>query len=358
MISAISMEAAFASLARSVFLGGPLRDGLSDEMLVQLARRAIHVMAPCSAYQLRRALVEPLSRSCDADGVLAERVDGIVETLTVYGDILEMRDGREDSLTRGNVILRPAPPTFVRRRNGSFAVLGVAGDQITPLTEELEARIARGIVRTIEPLPGERLDVVFRELGLVELPERSWLRVPGIESASTHLAFWREQLIGQPKSSPIDGLRILDSANGASFYKGRWRPPDKRLSGLFVGRRPQSYGTDLWCVVELENGLCSRFLDLTVPGDRIRPCDVAWRIQAALDAVAGTPQTYRCKRGRDNATLSFNSPLPSWCERHLAIVGQRTKADGCLFAVELPDADLAGEATVLRETLWMTERPA
>jgi hypothetical protein len=97
-----------------------------------------------------------------------------------------------------------------------------------------------------------------------------------------------------------------------------------------------------------------RLKDLSLRGDRLRPCDIAWRLQAALDSATGNPQRYEASE-LDSTTsiLRFFSPVPSWCERHLAIVGQKTAVDRCLFGFYIPVAQLAGEIAMLRELLWM-----
>ena len=126
---------------------------------------------------------------------------------------------------------------------------------------------------------------------------------------------------------------------------------------MYVARRPQRYGAPLWCVADLEAGAVRRFKDLSLRGDRLRPFDIAWRIQAALDSVAGNPQRYEAsERDASVAMLRFFSPVPSWCERHLAVVGQKAAADRCLFCFEIPPQELPGEIAFLRDTLWMKER--
>ena len=138
-----------------------------------------------------------------------------------------------------------------------------------------------------------------------------------------------------------------------TFYRDRWVEPRNQHTGLYVARRPQRYGTPIWCVVELESGRVKRFKDLREPGDRIRPSDVAWRIQAAFDALAGHPQQYRASPADDVTLVRFYAPLPSWAERRLAIVGTKTQAERCLFSYEIPNDEWPGEHAFLNEALWM-----
>lgn len=252
MIAAISSVQAVASVARSLHLDGRIGSGaLSDELLAQAIRRAVQVLAPCPRHILIRTVVHSIVGLGLTDIDLTDRVDEAVETLVVFGDILEMRLPSNDGWGLSAVhLLRPAPPSFVVRNNGTITVLGVAGD---------------------------------------------------------------------------------------------------------VARRPQRYGIDIWCLVELANGIPARFLDLASPGDRYRPCDVAWRIQAAMDARSSRPQQFRTHTIDDKAKLSFFAPLPSWAERRLSIVGTKAKGDRCLFSYEIPGSELAIECNFLRESLWMAD---
>jgi hypothetical protein len=359
MISLITEQEAFGRIFRSSFLS-PLSDSsrLSDELLAQLARRAVAFTAPCAPHELAKVVCQSFAGTTLHPVELAERVDRVVEELIVYGDILEMRPAEAGSWSEGKrFVLLPAPPSFVARGNGTVAILGVAGDQITPLTAEIESRVSyRGALRII-PKPYESdLLIHLVELGLLRLSERTWLRLPPFESAAAHIASWLTVLSREPACPPLEGLELLDTKRSPTFYKDRWCKPDRQHSGTYVARRPQRYGTSLWCLAELENGVLRRLKDLNVTGDRLRPVDIAWRIQAAFDASAQTPQRYRCANiSSSMAILRFFSPVPSWCERHLSIVGQKTKADRCLFSYEMPISQLASETKFLREALWLDE---
>jgi hypothetical protein len=235
--------------------------------------------------------------------------------LVVYGDILEMRDADDDQWSRSALVLRPAPPSFIERKNGSIVVIGVAGDEITPFTPELASRIRHNSgLRTIYPDDGEDLKSLLLEIGLLELPERVWLRIPKLESPASYLADQRLLLAKEPPSGGIEGIRILDTSRSPAFYRDRWLDAGPRHEGIFVARRPQRYGSALWCLLELQGGVVRRFMDLHSRGDRIRPCDIAWRIQMAIDAEAGTPQSVRVRKGQQTSVLSFFSPVPSWAE--------------------------------------------
>jgi hypothetical protein len=352
MTTVISPEQALASVKKSLGLDSS-GDRLSDATLAQAARRAIHIMAPCPPHALARSVRQSFAWFGLEEDVLAERVEAVIDGLVVFGDILEMRPAAGDQWEAGNAFLfRPAPPSFAIRKNGSIAILGVGGDLVTPLTRETEARLSyRGVLRILEPEPEEDIAGLLRETGFLELSEKVWLRTPKIEAARVHAAFWRQQLAKEPPSPGIDGLTILHAAKA----RNRWSEPGKDDSGIYVARRPQRYGADRWCLAELEHGVVKRFKDLVSPGDRIRPCDVAWRIQAAFDAETGKPQRYLRETTGNRANLSFFGPLPSWAERQLSIVGEKAKGERGLFSYELPEAERERECRFLHETLWMTE---
>ena len=360
MISVLSPAQAVEKISHSVFLTAQGENKqLSDELLAQVLRRTVQIMAPCAAHELKHAVLQSLPDMTCENEPLQDKIDRLTEELIVYGDILEMHGRSEDDRGSGRrFILRPAPPSFVERQNGSIAILGVAGDQLSALTGELEARVKyHGVLRTISPLENESLQSLLVDLGLLRLPERTWLRLPTIETPSAHVANWRRELLKEPPSATLDGLEILDTARPPTFYKDRWCVANSKHDGLFVARRPQRYGAALWCLAEFEQGSLRRFKDLSSAGDRLRPFDLAWRIQAAFDALANNPQRFdRTEKDTSTSVLRFYSPLPSWAERHLSISGIKKKTDRCLFSFEIPTSQTDSETKFLSEILWMTER--
>jgi hypothetical protein len=333
-----------------------ISDTLSSELIAQALRRAVHVLAPCAGHELEGAVVQSLAGLGTAKDELVASVEAILEELVVYGDILEMRGSDDDYWSRSSLVLRPAPPSFVIRTNGSVAILGVAGDEITALAASMAARLHHhGTLRILHPEEGEDLKSGLRELGLLELTESVWLRIPKLESAASHIAEWRQQLAREPASTNLEGVRILDSSRTPTFYRDRWVEPGTQHDGFCIARRPQKYGSALWCIVELEKGVVRRFKDLVAPGDRVRPCDLAWRVQMAIDADAGSPQCFRTREIQEVFLLDFFSPLPSWAERQLAIVGQKTTGQGRLFSYEVSPETAKEEVAFLQGALWLAE---
>ena len=120
-----------------------------------------------------------------------------------------------------------------------------------------------------------------------------------------------------------------------------------------MGKRPQRYGSRLWRIAEIDGGRCVRLLDRTSVGDGVRPCDVAWRIQMALDAAVRSPQTYRAVERDGDVELAFSSPIPSWAERKLAIVGTKTARASALYAYQLPQEATPAAEKFLQQLLWL-----
>jgi hypothetical protein len=234
-------------------------------------------------------------------------------------------------------------------------ILGVAGDEITPLSSEMTERLAwHGVLRILAPEGPENLRLFLAELGLIELSEKTWLRLPPTDNARSYLAVWARRLAETPPTSVIEGLQVLDTRKLPTFYSRRWVEPYSGLSGMHIGRRPQRYGAALWCIVDLTDGIPCRFLDFASRSERERPCDLAWRIQMAMDAAVGTPQRVRLRPSDHGIVLDFFSPLPCWAERKLAVIGERAESDGSLIAYVVPASEVDEAVTFMKEYLWIT----
>lgn len=321
----------------------------TSQLLKPALRRAAHILAPVVRSDLVRFVAEPLGLLGDQ----REAVDSALEEMIVYGDILAMRRQPLDDWGTPAEVLRPAPPTFVRRSNGEFIILGAAGDHPTALSQELESLVIDdGMVRRLPSDAGD-LSAHLRLLGLAQLSEQAWLRAPDLETPTSHCERWRARLDATPPlDHVVDGLEILDGASDPRYYRGRWTAANGQ-DGMFVARRPQLYGAPLWSLVHLEQGRARRLIDLYADDDRQRPCDLAWRLQSAFDAKRATPQRVRLRRTATTALLDLFSPLPSFAERRLALVATKAAGVQCLCSFALPKTRLAEEIGALRSLLWM-----
>jgi hypothetical protein len=325
----------------------------------QALRRAAHILAPCPRHELERAVSQSLKEYLTDTDQSIDRVTEALDALLAFGEVIEMRAPVDDPWSEGRLIVRPAPPSFVMKTSESAILLGVAGDEITPLSSEVNKRIEwHGVLRTLAPDGSENLREFLMELGLLEMSERSWLRLPPSCSATSFDTIWRQRLAAGSPGSVIEGLQVIDTRKSPGFYKGRWVESDRAADGLHVGRRPQRYGAPLWCLVDLSSGVPKRLLDLAGWSGRERPCDIAWRVQMALDAGLGTPQRVRVRSVDQRTRLDFFSPIPSWAERKMAVVGDRTVAEHCLFSFVVPQEYTVEITDFLQSHLWVASEVA
>lgn len=331
-------------------LGQPAESDPSA-LLKPALRRALFALAPASRADVVRYVAEPLIPL----GLDRDAVETALDELVVYGDALEMHKGPDDPWDAPATVLRPAPPSFVEREDGTLVILGVAGDQPTALPPDLDQRVTtHGPARILRASKAEHLPDHLRALGFAQLSEQAWLRLPAIGTANAHRRHWTDALAKVPTSQgAVDDLEILDSGRPVRYYRGRWRAPTATTSGVFVARRPQLYGARLWSFAAIENGVCRQVLDFYEDQDRQRPCDIAWRLQAAIDADLGHPQPMRVRQVEEACMLDFFGPLPAFAERRLLLAGTKLPGTGCLFSFAIDSSHAAAEIAALERSLWM-----
>jgi hypothetical protein len=350
-VTVVSRTDALNKLAQS--LGLSLEDShlneSSNTLIAQLIRRAVFIGAPCSIRTVRNAITTALGPLAIDGQEFEDRVAAVFEDLLAIGDILEMRREGQDS---EGVILRPAPPAFVKRKDQTFILLGVAGDEITPVYDQPITYRASGLrmLASNDPIACQK---GLLELGLIELPLATWLHAPAIIEAESYASAWRAKLSVMQSPQKIEELEILDMKKPAHFYKGRWRALTDADAGAYLARRPQRYGANLWCLVDVLHGLVQRLVDVHSKDARIRDCDEAWRIQAAFDAIASVPQTVNVSLNSNKSILTFRSPLPAWAIRRLSLIGERVSPQRALLSFELPLLNTEEEIRWLESMLWL-----
>lgn len=318
--------------------------GAQTAVIAQLLRREVFNQAPCDFREAREAVTQSLSPLWEGDA-LTERVETVLNDLIAFGDIFEGDHERAQ-------VLRPAPPAFVRRADGAIIVLGVAGEELAPLPKSEVDHLESGLrlARSHDPTEAAR---ILMELGVIELPEKAWLFAPKEMSAADVRLMWINKLPAAGAPQDIDDLSILETSRDPWFYKGRWVNPGKGHSGIFLARRPQRFRAPLWSVADLVGGRVVRFVDIFPADVRVRSCDEAWRFQAAIDALAGKPQTARLSPSGDKTVISFGSPLPSWAARRLAAIGRQIAPQKALIAFEVNSNYVDQEALWLSKMLWL-----
>lgn len=346
-------EEEVVSLSRQT-LALPGAGNVYDEaFLAALVRRAAGILCPCSERTIFRAVLESLDWLADDGTQLETDVETAVEKAMIAGDLLEFSQATTGDPDAKGTWVFAAPPSFVARPSGSVFFMGIAPDEPSPLPPSLSTRIVyERHFRLIHRESSENLPEILRELGVLELSEPSWLKLPKEETAKSFLDRIERQLMAQTISGSVPDLLILDSARDPSYYKGRWVAP-RRETGCFVARRPQAYGAPLWGFAHLTDGALDKFLDFPPRRDRWRGSDFAWHLQLAIDACRGSPQKYRRRHTPDGVCLDFFSPLPLWAERRLAIIARPVERNRCLFTYQLPQRELAAEEAFLQKCLWL-----
>ena len=340
-------------------LGAPWEGDLSIELLAAALRRAAGVLCPCPPGELTRSVVRSL-QGLSPNDVLPGLVGDTLDALLAYGDLLELAASEEPGGPRRRLIYA-APPTFVLRPSGDAYLVGVAPEQPALLPPALQAEVvADGVTRRL-PAADKPSVRALRDLGLLELPDSVWLWYPAQEPAGRFLGRLDRRLDKEDPVTSVDDIEAFDASTPTDRYRARWITTPT-LSGRTVVRREQRYGAPLWAYAELQEGRPVRLLDLPAPLDKkapasIRACDQAWRIQAALDAVAGHPQRLVC-RTVDSAdvVLDLFAPPPAWLARRWTVIGRPApRSGGSLFAFALPSAEAPAEARLAIDHLWLSD---
>jgi hypothetical protein len=339
-----------------------LPGGGVDEVLVAcLLRRVSPAYCPCSPTALKAAVRDSLrffpAAPCDLDTL----IDACIEGLMIAGDLLEIaRVSTEDPRAKGTWLFI-GPPSFFQRVSGTVVLFGCSSDGQLPLPSRLVQRIQHNRwTRTIVPDNGEDLASELDSLGFIEQSERMWLRAP---SASTATAFQNAALTALDQSSPsgdVQELRVLDDE---AFVRGgsrRWLEP-RSQSGRFIARRPQAYGAELWCLVQLENGRCQKLVDLPLPDAGYpawRGCDFAWQLAMAFSAHRRAHGRYLRSACGDKVRLAFHFPLPLWATRRLEAAGERVSSASSLLTYCVPEREAVVEEQFLQDMLWVKPMPS
>lgn len=325
--------------------GPSFSDPLSVESLAFLLRRAASLICPVAPRGLVSAVVDVLQPIVSVDG-LRERCKGVLEELVRHGDLIELGDVTGLS---GNRLLYRAPPSFVRISEATCLVIGVAPDGIDPIPVNLSPT-HKGVLRVLDKNDHPAVEQLLRHAGLHELPCSVWARAPVPRPYSEVLAEFDRSLDQANPSDALGRLQVLNTAIRSASYRQQWVNP-QALTGCYIAKRPRRYGADLWCYVELVDGVPQRLIDLPLGKTAERACDQAWRLQCALDASHGAPQKYRLEVIGDNIRLTIHLPCPAWLLRRWESIGKRT--NNSVFMFDFARANGLEEAKLLETDLWM-----
>lgn len=319
-------------------------------LLAESIRRTASVRCPSTPQAIIEAVhqvLEPLVPLTREE--VGEAFDAVVAT----GDLVEAMDESDGQRRR---LIYLGAPRYVQRSSGDLLLLGVRPDGVPLVGEGLIERVQvdRHLRRLVDP-SAEELELVIL-YGLERLSEEKWMRHQPPQTAAEVVDAYAELLSRQGPSGEIPGLRILDPSRTPTYYQGRWRTPGPSDSGVYVARRSQGYGADLWCVVELRDGDHVRLLDLPALR-RDRGCDEAWRLQAAFDAQHGSPQQVIIRpTGTGRLQLGLPAPPPRWLQRRWDLLGDPVAVKSALFGYEFSAGDTRAELGFVEDHLWMTSR--
>jgi hypothetical protein len=321
----------------------------SAEALAAALRRAASFLCPTGPARLLSAVERTVLELVDAGDGFREQLGNVLETMVGYGDLLEL-PARDDAQAPSQQLYL-GPPAFVRRASGSFLLLGIRPEASPLVGEELAASVEyERHVRRIAPGSNLELEDLLAA-GLHEIPTETWLRAPRRADPLNVIKEYDAQLSVAAPSGQIEGLRIVDPEASVRYYRGRWRPPAPRDNGRFVARRPQAFGADLWCYVELADGSTTRLIDLPLSPDLFRGCDEAWRLQAAIDAARGSPQVLRLRKAQRTSMgdiVDLFAPIPRWLQRRWDALATPTRSKGALFSYSFAHEETDEEVEVGR----------
>lgn len=328
-----------------------MNNQLDEVLMAALIRRAAGFLCPCSRATVATAVVESLEFLADPE-TLRDRVDAAIETLIAFGDLLELNQVTIDDPEAQGTWIFAAPPGFVKLRSGTVLLLGISRDESTPLPSELSDQVVYNRFTRLLPAGDKDQANALAAIGLTSHTEEAWTRGPHTTTPQALVDKIGSRLFSSSPCGELPEFTFIKPDMDVEYYRRRWGTP-RHETGVFIGRRPQEFcREDLWGVVQLVNGVPTKFLDLPTRS-RWRGCDEAWYIQLALDAIRYIPQKYRVRAGQDGPYLDFFSPIPSWAERRLAIVGQPAPREKCLFSYRIPQTELKAQEEYLQKNLWL-----
>lgn len=352
-ITMLASEEVAARTAAALGLDPDTTDLDSDEGLCASLRRAASFLCPATPRQLVDAVRDALGPLARRGVPSRDDVMDRLDLLVAAGDLLELHEDTQRQTRR----LFLGPPSYVTKSPGRYLLLGVRPFGERLVVGPLEKDIAyEGHLRTLR-LDAADPPAVLAAAGLHETTPEEWLMAPRAQAADELLGEYRERLAVARPAGQVEGLTVIDSTARVDFYRGRWRQPRASDDGDFVGRRPQAYGADLWCFVRIEGGQPKALLDLPIADSSTPGRFEAWRIQAALDAERGRPQTVRvrCAEGVETERIvDLFGPVPGWAERYLTLVGLPAGPErGALLSYRLPREAMPEVSSFLRSMLWV-----
>ena len=351
-VERVSLSEVQTSIVQRIGLDSETLDLSSPEVLSELIRRAASFTCPTTPRSLLQSVRASL-RSLRDDEELRDELAALIQDLVGYGDLIELPIKGNEGRPKRYLYL--APPSFVQRSGNTCFLIGIRPEGAPLLADALMNRIEyESYVRRLTFEGEETPSEICEANDLQPLRMEHWLSHPRPGGPDGLLAEYDERLSAAGEAGAIEELVILDFTASPTFYRGRWRPMKRRDSGRFVARRPQAFGSHLWCYAEIEAGVVVHLLDLPVQDCLARGSDEAWRLQAAIDSLRGNPQKARVDAAQTRTAIHLRSPLPSWAQRRLDVVGIRlVRHPGYLISYSVPSTEAEEELAFLKDMMWI-----
>jgi hypothetical protein len=326
---------------------------IDEPFLCEVLRRSLAHISPCSSSSLISRVLDTLQFLELDQSQLKERIERQVENLILGGDFLETSQS-SISIASNSRWLHLASPTFIIRKSKTVYLFGSSKDGVIPLPQTLKSRIIYdGFIRHMKGESGENIGPILRDLGWLELSERTWMKTPKqildkdfVQSLLTHLE-------EQPESGPMENLEIFQSKERSRNYSRRWKNPTNE-TGNFVCRRPQAYGAPIWGMCKVEDGITKKHLSFPYKYSPWRGCDQAWHIMLGVDSMEGMPQEIVVQEERESVKILFFSPIPMWAIRRLLLIGKPIPNASALYGFTVPVREFDSELEILKNNLWLS----
>jgi len=351
MIQILQPDLLLTSLRGSLLPPGSSDQGLDEAFLGEFVRRTAGIACPCSRNTLVRRTFDLLS-FLPNDG-LEEKVEETVDGLLWAGDLVELDDVAISEGGMHNTWLFATPPSYVTLAKEEILLFGIAKDDAQFLPAEISDGLAfRRYARVLSNTTG-KLPAMLEANGVRKLSLETWIPTPKPRTAEVVVTGYNRQLHQGHAALGDEKLQIIARPRDTSLYISRWKQV-KTETGIYVARRPRSFGTPAWGLCELAGGATIRFMNFPSKSATSRACDLAWYMQLAMDAVDGKPQQVRVRSSGDAQLFLFSGPIPQWARRRLFVLGDPQNAQGqALFAYRVPSSRLDQAKAFLTEHLWM-----
>src|SRR2546428_3727860 len=91
-------------------------------------------------------------------------------------------------------------------------------------------------VRRINPRTDVNLRSILKQVGLLEIPQEHWLKLPRTQTPIEHLNRLNALLDMAPPAGHVPDLSLIEPSLPVQYYRGRWQSISKH-TGRFVARR-------------------------------------------------------------------------------------------------------------------------